>query len=226
MSNLTSRIDRLKSLLVLEEKRAALQLEVDELHRQITTIRDHLFDEAPTPVAQPAAKVARKSAPKGRAQRGALKASILSALEAAGHAGVRVTELAGSLGTKAANLHAWFHSTAKKLPQIVKVAGGHYRLNGLAPQPAKASTAAATTKKPAKAVKPAKASKPGRAKRGALTENILVTLGEAGSQGISIKDVSAKVGAHYRNVAVWFATTGKKNPKIKKVAPATYKLAA
>ena len=43
---------------------------------------------------------------------------------------------------------------------------------------------------------------------------------------VDLSDLSEKAGTNYRNVAVWFATTGKKNPKIKKVAPATYKLAA
>jgi hypothetical protein len=51
-------------------------------------------------------------------------------------------------------------------------------------------------------------------------------LSGAGSGGITIKELSEKAGTNYRNVAVWFATTGKKNSRIKKLAPATYKLAA
>ena len=128
MSNTSPRIVHLKSLLALVEKRAVLQREIDELHGQITTVRNQLFDESPA--AAVAHTPARKVVAKGRAQRGALKAQILAALETAGHTGVRVTELAESLGTKAANLHAWFHATAKRIPSIVKVAGGHYRLNG------------------------------------------------------------------------------------------------
>ncbi len=224
MSNLTSRIARLKSLLVLEEKRADLQRQVDVLHSEILTIRDQLFDESPTSTASTTSTARRKTAPKGRAQRGALKSSVLSALEAAGHAGARVTDLAGSLGTKAANLHAWFHSTAKKIPQIVKVSGGHYRLNTAAFLPVEESTA--TAPKVKTTAKSSTSVRSGRAKRGALSGNILALLGTAGSQGVTIKDVAAKVGAPYRNVAVWFATTGKKHPKIKKIAPATYKLAA
>ncbi|MEI9893553.1 MAG: hypothetical protein WDN28_06560 [Chthoniobacter sp.] len=142
----------------------------------------------------------------------------------------RVTELAESLGTKAANLHAWFHATSKRMPSIIKVAGGHYRLNGHngngnGHKPAPAAPAPAKAAKAAKAPK-ARGRKPGKAKRGALSENILAVLSDAGSSGVSIKDLSAKVNSNYRNVAVWFATTGKKNSKIKKVAPATYKLAA
>ena len=51
-------------------------------------------------------------------------------------------------------------------------------------------------------------------------------LREAGDADMSVKELAEKAGTNYRNVAVWFATTGKKNPKIKKLAPATYKLAA
>ncbi|MDR3404604.1 MAG: hypothetical protein P4L99_19030 [Chthoniobacter sp.] len=217
MSNTSPRTVHLKSLLSLEEKRAALQQQIDEIHQQISSTRDQIFNQTSSAVTQ----AVRKVVAKGRTQRGALKAQILSALEAAGHAGVRVTELAESLGTKAANLHAWFHATAKRMPSIVKVKGGHYRLNGNGHKPA------APVAAPAKAAKvKANGRKAGKAKRGALSENILAALSGAGSNGVSIKDLSDKVGSNYRNVAVWFATTGKKNPKIKKVAPATYKLAA
>ena len=215
MSNTSNRTVHLKSLLVLEEKRVALQQQIDDIQEQISAISNQVLGEAPSAIA----KVARKVVATGRAQRGALKEQILTALESAGDAGVRVAELAESLGTKAANLHAWFHATTKRMPSIVKVSGGHYRLNGNGHKPAAAPA-------PAK-VKGNKARKAaGRVKRGALSENVLAVLSEAGSEGISIKDISDKVGSNYRNVAVWFATTGKKNSKIKKVAPATYKLAA
>jgi len=209
MSNTTPRTVHLKSLLALEEKRTALQHQIDEIYHEISIVQGQIFAKGPTVVA----KSIRKVASKGRARRGALKAKIMTSLETAGRAGVRVTELASALGTKAANLHAWFHSTAKRIPSIVKIAGGHYRLNGDAPKPAPAAAKAKTRKS-------------GKARRGALTENIIAALSDAGSSGMTIKDLSEKAGTNYRNVAVWFATTGKKNPKIKKVAPATYKLAA
>lgn len=220
MSNTSPRIVHLKSLLALEEKRTALQEQIDDIEQQILSIRDQILGDAPSTVVRAVRKIATKG---GRAQRGALKARILAALESAGHTGVRVTELAEALGTKAANLHAWFHATTKRMPSIVKVSGGHYRLNGSS-NGAKSATPAATTTKAPK-VKASKG-KGGKAKRGALSENVMAALESAGSNGISIKDLSDKVGSNYRNVAVWFATTGKKNPKIKKVSPATYKLAA
>jgi hypothetical protein len=218
MSNTSPRIVHLKSLLALEEKRTALQEQIDDIEQQILSIRDQILGESPSTVAKAVRKIAAKG---GRAQRGALKAQIMAALESAGNAGVRVAELAEALGTKAANLHAWFHATAKRMPSIVKVAGGHYRLNGHGAKPSAAPAAAKATKVKAKGRKSGN-----KARRGALSENVMAALSEAGGNGVSIKDLSEKVGSNYRNVAVWFATTGKKNPKIKKVAPATYKLAA
>jgi hypothetical protein len=218
MSNHSPRITHLKSLLALEEKRMILQEQIDDIQDQISSIRDQLFNEGAAVVR----KAVRKVLTKGRSQRGALEARIMAALESAGNNGVRVSELAEALGTKAANLHAWFHATAKRVPNIVKVAGGHYRLNGHSHKAAAPAAPATKAEKKGKA----KAGRGGKAKRGALSEGILAALGDAGSEGIAIKDLSEKVGSNYRNVAVWFATTGKKNPKIKKVSPAVYKLAA
>lgn len=98
--------------------------------------------------------------------------------------------------------------------------------------PAKAAKPAAA---PAKSAKPAAAparpaaagarkGKGKRAQRGALAENIVETLKSAGAKGMTVKDIADEVGSNYRNVAVWFVTTGKKNKAIKKIAPATYRL--
>jgi hypothetical protein len=217
MSNTSNRTVHLKSLLTLEEKRVALQRQIDEIQEQISNISGQILGHAPSAIA----RAARKVVATGRTQRGALKEKILAALETAGDTGVRVTELAESLGTKAANLHAWFHATTKRMPSIIKVKGGHYRLHG-----SNGHKPGAVTPIKAKATVKGKVRKGGRIKRGALSENVLAALSDAGSGGIAIKDLADKVGSNYRNVAVWFATTGKKNPKIKKVAPATYKLAA
>jgi hypothetical protein len=228
-------------MLSLEEKRSALQQQLDALHQQLSVLKDQLFDEAPSARAPKAAAVkapaAAKAGRKGRSKRGALKEQILAALTSAGQAGVRVTELAGALGTKAANIHAWFHSTGKRIPGLSKISGGHYRLKGGAPAPKESAPAAKATAPAPKAAKPAKvkAAKAGRgkskgpgkgAKRGELSENIIRALGAAGDKGLKIKDLADKVGANYRNVSVWFVTTGKKYPKVKKVAPAHYRLAA
>lgn len=230
MSNLNSRIAKLKTMLGLEEKRAVLQQQLDALQEQLSSLKEELFDESSSAVSK--VRAALSPAPrgrKGRSKRGALKEQILAALSSAGQAGVRVTELAAVLGTKAANIHAWFHSTGKKVPGLSKVSGGHYRLKNGASAPAAAEAPAPKAKAKAPT---AKAAKPGRrkgggkgVKRGALSDSIVQALEAAGDKGLKIKDLSDKIGANYRNVSVWFVTTGKNYPKIKKVAPAHYKLA-
>ena len=64
------------------------------------------------------------------APRGGLGAKVLKALESAGDAGVKVTELANALKVKAGNLHVWFATTGKKNPAIKKAGKGHYKLVG------------------------------------------------------------------------------------------------
>jgi len=73
-----------------------------------------------------ATKTAKK--PAKRASRGNLGTKVLSALEAAGDAGVKVADLAEKLRVKGTNLHVWFGTTGKKNKGIKKVGKGHYRL--------------------------------------------------------------------------------------------------
>ncbi len=217
MPNLNPRIERLKAMLGLEEKRAALHQQLDALQKQLLALKDSLFDDSA--VAKAASPAKSPAKPKGRAKRGSLKRRILTAMESAGSAGVRVTDLAQVLSTKAANIHAWFHSTGKRIPGIVKVAGGHYRMKGDAAAPAKAPAAAKA--KPAAKTK-SKGGKRKGAKRGELSAKIQAALAAAGKNGLSIKDLAGKVGAKYRNVSVWLVTTGKQFTKIKKTGPAHY----
>lgn len=66
--------------------------------------------------------------------------------------------------------------------------------------------------------------KPAGTRRGALSEKILAALTAAGKEGSTFQDLAQETGSHYRNIAIWFSTTGKKNPAIKKVAPARFRL--
>ncbi len=174
------------------------------------------------------AKAAKKPAAKkaARTGRGELKNQVFAALQSAGAAGVRVKDLAKKLGTKPVNIHAWFHAALKRYPNVQKIEGGHYRLKGKGGAPVKAAKPA----KAAKAAKPAKkaagkgASKVKRSPRGELTSRILAQLKSAGKLGKSIKDLAAKVGAPYKNISIWFATTGKKNRLVKKVGRGVYSL--
>jgi hypothetical protein len=63
-----------------------------------------------------------------RAPRGTLKKKIFSALKAAGEEGMKVTDLSKKIGVKNANVHVWFSSTGKKLPEIKRLGKGHFKL--------------------------------------------------------------------------------------------------
>lgn len=80
----------------------------------------------------------------------------------------------------------------------------------------------AAAKAPAKAGRPAKAAKKG-GKRGALKTQILEALKASGAKGVSVKELSSKLGVKNQNIHVWFATTGKK-AGVKKIRPGVYRL--
>jgi len=203
-------------MLTLEQRRAALQDELDSLVEQLTKLNSQLFDEA-APAAKP--RMASSPKPSGRAGRGQLKAQIRSALDRAGAAGVKVKELAAEIGTKAVNVHSWFHSALKTDKTITKIKGGHYRLTSVS------SDSKVDAAPPATATKPGSKKRKG-SKRGQVSANILAELKTAGSSGITVSDLAKKLGSSYKNVYIWFATTGKKQPGLKKIAPATYSLAS
>ena len=222
------RIERLKQMMSLEEKRVALQEELNQVVEQMTELKDALFSEsAPassaaatyTPAARKVAKGA-KSTP-----RGALKDRIVAALQAAGNGGVRVKELAVALGTKPVNVHSWFHSSMKRYPAIKKIEGGHYRLEGsFDNKPGKRGRAAGKAGPKATAKTTRTRGKGKQSKRGELSARIMSELEAAGSSGITVREIADKLGANYKNIYIWFATTGKKNSSVKKIGPAQYKL--
>lgn len=93
---------------------------------------------------------------------------------------------------------------------------------------AKAPTKSAMTKAPALKTAAKSSKAPAKSakgfERGALVDSIKAALKEAGAKGATIKDLASKLKSEYRNIQVWFATTGKKHTDIKKIAPATYRL--
>lgn len=226
------RIQSLKQLVVLEEKRATVQGQLDAIHHHISTLKNSLVIGSPVSAASPstssskAKTIGRPPGGNNAGKGGARKTHrevIMAALEAAGAAGVRVKDLAMAMKTKPVNIHSWFHSNLKRTPSIKKITGGHYRLVTGAKVPALAPKAAS---KAAPAPKAAKAGKRRKgAKRGALSAKILENLKAAGAAGIKIGNLAAKLGAKYKNIYIWFATTGKKH-RIKRIAPATYRLAS
>jgi len=79
-----------------------------------------------------------------------------------------------------------------------------------------------------KAGRPAKVSKTAgkakRASRGGLKNKILSALKTAGDTGVKVTDLAKKLGVKNTHVHVWFSTTGKKHPDIKKVGKGHFKL--
>jgi type II secretory pathway component PulJ len=65
-------------------------------------------------------------------------------------------------------------------------------------------------------------SKPNR--RGALKAKILGALRGAGQRGLTVRQLSNKLGVKSANLYVWFADTGRKVRGLKKIAPAKYRL--
>lgn len=225
------RIGTLKEMMRLEEKRAGLQSEIDSLVQRLSDLREQLFEpgvqgsaSSGPPKTSGRGKAARRGSAAPRRERGALKEQIIAALEAAGSNGVRVKDLAAAIGIKPVNVHAWFHAALKRFPQIQKVEGGHYRAEGKIELPPRAHGSGG---RPRGSVSRGarKSTSPG-SRPGELSSRILAELQSAGEGGMSISNLSEKLGVNYRNISVWFSTTGKKNPQVKKISPAVYRLEA
>jgi transposase-like protein len=209
-----SRIDLYKEAMAIEQERAALQAKLDQLHARLESIKGSLFSVGTTAAFAGAklTSVTASAGKKARAGRGELKQRILEALAAAGDAGIRVRDLAATIGSKPAALHSWFQFARKTIKAIRKAGKGRYRLVGALPVPAKSAKA-----KPAKA-----AGKSSGKQRGYLSVAVQNALKAAGKDGISVADLAKKLSISPRNLFVWFATTGKKFKAIKKVSPGHY----
>ncbi len=155
-------------------------------------------------------------APLNRMVRGQLRRRIISALEAVGPDGITVPDLARSLGMKPVNVHSWFHSARKRMPEIKKSAPGRYYLDGV----------------PAFMRGSAQIARPGhrtarrstRARRGETTRRILEVLAAESGNGIAVAEIAARIGTHCRNVHVWLSSTGKKNPLIVRSGRGVYQM--
>jgi hypothetical protein len=153
MKTSNSQISRLKEMLHLEERREAIQNELDNILNKLTSLKDDIVNDS-----------------------GAALKSIKNRITGAPK------------------------SPAKRKPG----------------RPAKSASA-----KPAA---PAARGARRGTRRGALKEKIMQELQTAGAKGITVKDLSEKLSVPYKNLYIWFVTTGKKDPNIKKVGQAKYKL--
>jgi len=248
---MNSLVSNLKEMLKLEERRALLSRELDDLTSKLSRLKSSLdlssfSGEVSAPSAAASSRGGRgrkartpKVGKRGRAPRGAMKKLILNELEKAGAQGIGVQDLAAKLRARNTAIHAWFNTTGKKVKEIKKVGKARYALTGSASASApatkapkakrtarkSASTKPAKTGRKAKAVKGKKA-KTGRSTsgRGELMKAISSTLQKAGSKGMTVREISDKLNVPYKNVYIWFVTTGKKNKSIERIAPATYRM--
>jgi hypothetical protein len=124
----------LRNLIKLTERKESLLAEIEKIENQLASL---LTGKAVRATGKrrgrPAKKGKATKAVKAgrsakRAPRGTLKKKIFAALKAAGDAGLKVTDLSKKIGVKNANVHVWFSSTGKKLPEIKRVGKGHFKL--------------------------------------------------------------------------------------------------
>ncbi len=133
----------LQKLIKKLERRDALAAEIKVIEADIAGF----FGKAPATTAPKSTKAKRRStkktskataapsavkvAAKGRktGRRGALKAKILAALNEAGASGVAVRDLAKKFKIKPQNIHVWFSSTGRNIPEIERLGEGRYRIS-------------------------------------------------------------------------------------------------
>lgn len=219
------RIEALRQLMELEQRRSALQSELDEIFIKSESLQTELFSQTSPTKNRLNTSINRESelgsSRVRRMGRGELRMQIVESLRAAGEKGVSVRELSAFLRMKSVNIHSWFHSAIRRFPQIKKAGPGRYVLVGelhLPEHPSRRSLAQDGTNAKINV------SKNPRPKRGEITRLINQSLELAGQNGMSVQELAARIGANYRNVHVWFSSTGKKNPLIEKVGRGRYRL--
>ena len=138
----------LKQLVSIVERKERVQQELREIE---TKLLAYLSPE-PTAPAKRTSRRTRKSravrvskqplevkAPKSNflqaelksgQRHGALKDSILAALQKADGSGIAIKDLSRALGVKAQNLHVWFSITGRKVKGVTKVSAGRWAYKG------------------------------------------------------------------------------------------------
>jgi hypothetical protein len=225
MNTSNQRIDALRQLMELEQRRSILQTELDEILVKTVALQSDILTDGAGPRSRRA--VTNNHAPDGsntrvrRMRRGELRLQIVESLRAAGEKGVLVKELSTLLRMKSVNIHSWFHSAIQRFPQIKKASPGRYVLVGdlkLPELPSQNQQGRSLNELTGRS------GRRSRSKRGEVTRLIMQNLDLAGDDGITVQDLAGRIGANYRNVHVWFSSTGKKNPLIQKMTRGKYRL--
>ena len=138
----------LRQLISLVERKERVQEELREIESKLSThlspqlttratrtprrtrkTRAVRVSKQPLEVKTPGSKVQQAESEPGQ-RRGALKVSILAALQKADGVGIAIKDLSRTLGVKAQNLHVWFSSTGKKVKGVTKVSAGRWAYKG------------------------------------------------------------------------------------------------
>ena len=133
--SIVERKERVQKELREIESRLATHLSAESTSRATRTPRRTRKSRAvraskqPLEVKAPTAKVQEAESESGQ-RRGALKDSILAALQKADGAGIAIKDLSSALGVKAQNLHVWFSSTGRKVKGVTKVSAGRWAYKG------------------------------------------------------------------------------------------------
>lgn len=121
--------EQFKNILRLLEEKEDHLVRVAEIDRELKALGGEP-GAAPATARKPAARAVRKAeagagpaAGADRRKRGELKEGIIRLLQEAGGGGLTVKEIAQRLEVPGPNVHAWFGSTGKKLPQIQTIDG-------------------------------------------------------------------------------------------------------
>ena len=148
-----------------------------------------------------------KNLAEAKAQQARLKARILVELKAAGTRGVRVKELAKTLGLSNSRLGTWLANNGKRCPEIERLCRGTYRLS----------------------LTPLKQRRPDRRRLtpckgcGELTAEILAELKAVSPSGIRVRDLATSLGLPYLQVSYWFSRTAKKLACVERMRVGIYR---
>ena len=217
------RLATIKELMLLEERRLELEASLGSIRLRINYLQRNLVSslllcDVENPAQNGRVRLNETSRANEtsatRMVRGQLRMQIISALEAVGPQGISVPDLARSLGMKPVNVHSWFHSARKRMPEIKKSAPGHYYLDGIP-----ACIPNSTLGQSQRIVR-----RGGRARRGETTRKIMEVLNAEGGKALAVADIAARIGMHCRNVHVWLSSTGKKNPLIVRSGRGVYQM--
>ena len=127
----------IKKLEKILSRKAKLESEISQINSTLASFTTSGAGAKPgrrrgrKPGRKPGRKAAvakGEEAVKSTGRHGALKSKILSALKKSGDSGIHIKALAKKLKAKELNIRAWFATTGKKVPGIVKVSPARYAL--------------------------------------------------------------------------------------------------